>query len=312
MDTATRLLQLLALLHARPFWTAEELAERLDVTPRTIRRDVTRLRQLDHPVETVRGRYGGYQLSPGDRLPPLVLDDREALAVVIGLRLVTAGGAGGLEEAAVGALAKLERVLPTALRERLRELHEATVALPAGPGVATEPDHLVTFAQACRRRERVRFPYRARDGAASFRHVEPTHLVHHDGRWYLIAFDLDRDDWRTFRVDRASSPNPTGVRSTPREAPDPEELLRAAILVNPYPLTAVLRLELDLVQARELGLQRWLVLEADGTTTIARAGGTDPADLARWLAILPCRFQVLGTVEVRAALHEHARVLLEA
>jgi predicted DNA-binding transcriptional regulator YafY len=310
VDTSTRLLQLLGLLHARPFWTAEELAQRLEVTPRTVRRDIARLRGLDHPIEAVRGRHGGYQFSPGARLPPLILDDREALAVVIGLRLATSGAADGLEEAAVGALAKLERVLPTALRERLRDLRDATITLAGGPATPTDPDHLVALAQACRRHERVRFPYRARDGARSYRHVEPARLVHQEGRWYLIAYDLDRDDWRTFRVDRASSPNPTGVRSTEREVPDPAALVRAATLVNPYPVTAVLRLDVDHDEALRLGLQRWLVLEADGSTTIARTGGMDPAAIARWLAVLPCDFEVVEPVEVRDALHERARMLL--
>jgi predicted DNA-binding transcriptional regulator YafY len=312
VDTATRLLQLLALLHARPFWTADELASRLEVTPRTVRRDVARLRALEHPIETVRGRHGGYQFAPGGRLPPLILDDREALAVVLGLRLATSGAAVGLEEAAVGALAKLERVLPTTLRERLQDLREATMTLPAGPGVATDADHLVTLAQACRRHERVRFPYRARDGAPSYRHVEPARLVHHHGRWYLLAFDLDRADWRTFRVDRASSPLPTGVRSAPREVPDPEAMIRAATLVEPYPVTATLRLAVDHGEALRLGLQRWLVLEADGSTTVARAGAADAEELARWLAVLPCRFEVLEPPEVREALHERARSLLDA
>jgi predicted DNA-binding transcriptional regulator YafY len=312
MDTATRLLQLLALLHARPFWTAEELAERLEVTARTVRRDIARLRGLDHPIQAVRGRHGGYQFAPGGRLPPLILDDREALAVVIGLRLATTGAADGLEEAAVGALAKLERVLPTALRERVRDLRDATVTIPAGPGNATDPDHLVALAQACRRRVRVRFPYRARDGVRSYRHVEPARLVHSEGRWYLIAYDLDREDWRTFRVDRASSPNPTGVRSVAREEPDPAEMVRAATLVNPYPVTAVLRLAVDHDEALALGLQRWLVLAADGETTIARTGGMDPAAIARWLAVLPCRFEVLEPLEVRDAVHERAQMLLDA
>jgi predicted DNA-binding transcriptional regulator YafY len=312
MDTATRLLQLLALLHARPFWTAEELAERLEVTARTVRRDIARLRGLDHPIQAVRGRHGGYQFAPGGRLPPLVLDDREALAVVIGLRLATTGAADGLEEAAVGALAKLERVLPTALRERVRDLRDATVTIPAGPGNPTDPDHLVALAQACRRGVRVRFPYRARDGVRSYRHVEPTRLVHSEGRWYLIAYDLDREDWRTFRVDRASSPNPTGVRSVAREEPDPAEMVRAATLVNPYPVTAVVRLAVDHDAALALGLQRWLVLTADGETTIARTGGMDPAAIARWLAVLPCRFEVLEPLEVRDALHERAQMLLDA
>jgi predicted DNA-binding transcriptional regulator YafY len=137
MDTATRLLELLTLLHARPTWTAADLAERLAVTERTVRRDVTRLRELGHPVEATRGRHGGYQLAPGETLPPLVLDDREALAVVLGLRMAAAGTAAGIEESAVDALAKLERVLPDRLREQVQDLQEATVMLSRSPVTST-------------------------------------------------------------------------------------------------------------------------------------------------------------------------------
>jgi predicted DNA-binding transcriptional regulator YafY len=312
MDTASRLLHLLELFHERPFWTCDALAERLSVTPRTVRRDVTRLRALGHPVEAVRGRHGGYQLTAGTRVPPLVLDDHEALAVVIGLRLATSGGVDGLEEPAVAALAKLERVLPERLRERLVDLQAATISLGGGPLVATDPQQLVAFAQACRRRERVRFPYTARDGARSFRHVEPLRLVHHHGRWYLVGFDLDREDWRTFRVDRAAVPAPTGARCLPREEPDPATLVRSATTVAPYAVQAVLELAVDQDEAIRLGLGQWGLLEEVDGTTLLRLGGNDVATMARWLPVLPCGFRVREPTDLRAALQAHARTLLEA
>jgi predicted DNA-binding transcriptional regulator YafY len=312
MDTASRLLHLLELFHERPFWTGEALAERLSVTPRTVRRDITRLRALGHPVEAARGRYGGYQLAAGTRVPPLVLDDHEALAVVIGLRLAATGGVDGLEEPAVAALAKLERVLPDRLRERLVDLQVATINLGGGPLVAIDPQRLVAFAQACRRREQVRFPYTARDGARSFRHVEPLRLVHHHGRWYLVAFDLDRDDWRTFRVDRAAVPAPTGARCLPREEPDPAALVRSATAVAPYAVQAVLELAVDQDEATRLGLGQWGLLEQDDGITTLRLGGNDVATMARWLSVLPCGFRVRAPVELHEALQRHARSLLDA
>lgn len=312
MDTATRLLQLLALLHARPFWTCQELAERLEVTPRTVRRDIARLRSLDHPVEAVLGRQGGYRLGRGSELPPLVLDDHEALAVVIGLRLATAGVVDGIEETAVAVLTKLERLLPLRLRERLQDLQTATVMLGGGPGPATDPSHLVVLAQACRRRERVRFLYRARDATTTYRHVEPLRLVHTDGRWYLVAFDLDRGDWRTFRVDRASSPNSTGAPCQHQEEPDAAELVRRGLTVAPYEVRAVVRWHVRHEEAIRLGPARWGVLRPDGDTTILEVGGTDASELARWLALLPGRFEVLEPDDVRTALHDHAKSLLDA
>ncbi|GGI08512.1 helix-turn-helix transcriptional regulator [Egicoccus halophilus] len=312
METATRLLRLLALLHTRATWTAPELAERLGVTTRTVRRDIARLRRLDHPVQASPGPHGGYQLGRGPELPPLVLDDREALAAVVGLRFATAGTGVGLAEAAVSALAKLERVLPDHLAERLQDVQAATVALASGPGVATDPDCLVVLAQACRRRERIRLMYRDREGTRSLRHLEPLRLVHAHWRWYLVAFDLDRDDWRTFRVDRAHAPMATGVRSVERDGPDPVDLVRAAMSVAPYDLRAIVRLHLPLAEAEATSAARFGLLEADGDTTLLRTGGNDPAWLAGYLAGLPCRVEVLEPVEVRDALRRHVERLLGA
>ena len=211
MDTATRLLELLALLHARPVWAGDVLADRLEVTPRTVRRDIARLRSLDYPVESVPGPHGGYRLGRGAELPPLVLDDQEAMAVVLGLRTAAVNLTGELDQAAATALAKLERVLPTRLADRVRDLSEATVALGTGREIAADPDQLLVLAEACRRRLRVRFMYTARDGARSMRRADPYRLVHVSQRWYVLAWDRDRADWRTFRVDRLTSAVTTGA-----------------------------------------------------------------------------------------------------
>jgi predicted DNA-binding transcriptional regulator YafY len=306
METATRLLRLLALLHTRPSWTAPELAERLGVTTRTVRRDVARLRRLDHPVQASPGPHGGYQLGRGPELPPLVLDDHEALAAVVGLRFATAGTGAGLAEAALSALAKLERVLPAHLAERLQDVRDATVSATRRPGVETDPDHLLVLAQACRRRERIRLMYCDRAGTRSLRHLEPLRLVHASWRWYLVAFDLDRDDWRTFRVDRSTAPMPTGARSMDRDAPDPVALVRAALTLSPYEVQATARLHLPLAQAEQTDAGWFGVLEAEGEDTcLVRTGANDAQALAGYLAGLPCRVEVLDPPEVAAALAAH-------
>jgi len=312
METATRLLRMLALLHTRPSWTAPELAERLGVTTRTVRRDIARLRRLDHPVQASPGPHGGYQLGRGPELPPLILDDREALATVVGLRFTTAGTGVGLAEAALSALAKLERVLPEHLAERLKDVQAATVSVATGPGVATDPDCLVILAQACRRRERIRLMYCDREGTRSLRHLEPLRLVHAHWRWYLVAFDLDRDDWRTFRVDRATAPMATGVRSVDRDGPDPVDLVRSAVTVAPYEIQATVRLHLPLADAEHTSAARYGVLEADGDTTLLRTGGNDAEWMAAYLAGLPCRVEVLEPDEVREALRHHVERLVGA
>ena len=217
MDTPSRLLRLLGLLSSRSWWGASELAAETGVTERTVRRDVTRLRDLGYPVEATTGRHGGYTLGRGGHLPPLVLDDDEAVAVALGLR-AAAGGATGAESAALSALAKLDQVLPARLRERVAAVAAVTVGL-RGPGVPeVDLDQLVTAGLACRRPERLRFTYRAADDVETERHVEPYRLVYTDQFWYLVAFDPARQDWRTFRVDRMrrAPPDQRQVRSTSR------------------------------------------------------------------------------------------------
>ncbi|RSS78196.1 YafY family protein [Streptomyces sp. WAC06614] len=219
-DTPARLLTLLSLLQTPREWPGSELARRLGVSTRTIRRDVERLRELGYPVEASLGAEGGYRLVAGAAMPPLVLDDEEAVAIAVGLRAGAGHAIEGIEEASVRALAKLEQVLPSRLRHRVGALQSATVAVTRGDGARIDPRTLTVMASAAAGHERLRFAYRARGGVDSRRLVEPHRLVSTGRRWYLVAYDLEREDWRTFRVDRVSDPFPTGARFTPREVPD--------------------------------------------------------------------------------------------
>ncbi|MEV6330754.1 YafY family protein [Streptomyces sp. NPDC051909] len=218
-DTPARLLNLLSLLQTPREWPGSELAERLSVSPRTIRRDIDRLRDLGYPVEASRGAVGGYRLVAGTAMPPLLLDDEEAVAIAVGLRAGAGHAIEGVEEASVRALAKLEQVLPSRLRHRVSTLQNATIPLTRGDGATVAPQTLTALAGAVTGQEKLRFGYRAGDGTESRRLVEPYRLVSTGRRWYLVAYDLGREDWRTFRVDRVTEPFPTGARFAPRELP---------------------------------------------------------------------------------------------
>jgi predicted DNA-binding transcriptional regulator YafY len=217
-ETASRLLELLSLLQGRRDWPGGKLAGRLGVSGRTIRRDIERLRRLGYPVESLSGPAGGYRLRAGGAIPPLLLDDEEAIAIGVGLRTAARASVTGIEEAAVRALVKLEQVLPAHLRRRVGALGSATVT-PPGAGPMVDPQELTVIAAACRDSECLRFAYRSRDGTESRREVEPHSLVNHGRRWYLVAWDRRRDGWRTFRIDRLARPAPTAVRFTPRRLP---------------------------------------------------------------------------------------------
>jgi predicted DNA-binding transcriptional regulator YafY len=217
-DTSSRLLNLLSLLQARRDWPGATLAERLEVSPRTIRRDIGRLRALGYPVESITGPAGGYTLSAGAAMPPLLLDEDEAIAIAVGLRTAARASVAGIEETSVRALVKLEQVLPTHLRRRVEALGSATIVAGAG-GPTVDPEHLTTLAAACRDTECVRFDYRSRDGTPTRRDVEPHSLVNLGRRWYLVGWDRGREGWRTFRVDRLRRPAATGARFTARRLP---------------------------------------------------------------------------------------------
>ncbi len=220
--TSLRTFRLLSLLQTHRYWPGAELAARLEVSVRTLRRDVDRLRELGYPVEAQRGVDGGYQLAPGAALPPLVLDDDEAVALALGLQAAANEGVAGIAEASVSALTKVVQVMPTRLRRRVEALQAMTVAggfRGRGAGAAVDAGVLTNVAQACRDEVRLRFGYTAADGSASQREVEPARLALLGRRWYLVAYDLGRHDWRSFRMDRVRDATATAVRFRPRELP---------------------------------------------------------------------------------------------
>src|SRR3954451_6481511 len=243
-NTSSRTLRLLSLLQTHRYWPGSELADRLEVSVRTRRRDVDRLRELGYPVEASRGVDGGYQLAAGAAMPPLVLDDEEAVALAVGLQAAAQGGVAGIAESSVRALAKVVQVMPPRLRRRVDALREMTV--PAGWGaseIAVDPAVLTVFAQACRDTERIEFGYTAASRDRTERHVEPLRLVSLGRRWYLVAYDLVRHDWRSFRLDRLAGPQSTGERFRPRTLPadDPVAFVRAGIgnVPTPYTIQAI-------------------------------------------------------------------------
>src|SRR5438105_12431487 len=218
LNTSARLLRLLTLLETRRDWSGAQLAERLEVSTRTLRNDVARLRELGYPVEAAPGVAGGYRLGSGAAMPPLLLEDDEAVAVAVALRSSTSGGISGIEETAVRALVKLEQVFPSRLRRRVNALKAYTVA-GASTGPTVDPHMLAMIAGACRDLELIRIDYKKHDGTESTRSVEPYRLVHLGRRWYLVAWDRDRRAWRTFRVDRMRLRHPTGPHFVPRALP---------------------------------------------------------------------------------------------
>jgi predicted DNA-binding transcriptional regulator YafY len=316
IDTPVRLLRLLVLFSARPTWSADELTARLEVTARTLRRDVTRLRDLGYPIESTTGRHGGYALGAGGRLPPLLLDDDEAVAVTIGLREVSGTADPTLGEAAIGALAKLVQVMPSALRERVDTLAEMTVRMHRSRGPTDEQTTdigiLMALAQAARRNDRLRFDYRTGDDRSSRRHVEPHRLVSLRNRWYLVAFDLDRDDWRTFRVDRVGPPVATGFKGITREAPDPAGLVAEGVAVRVYEIQARIRFPVPRSVVEDEIPPTIAVIEPGRpnatSTTVAMGGDLDW--FAHYLCGLPFPFEVLSPDAVREAVAAHARRLL--
>jgi predicted DNA-binding transcriptional regulator YafY len=252
-NTSARMLRLLSLLQTHRYWPGPELADRLEVSERTLRRDVDRLRELGYPVDANRGVAGGYQLQAGAAVPPLLLDDDEAVAIAVGLRTAAAGAVAGFEETSVRALAKVIQLLPPRLRRRIDALRVATAPGVFGGGPVLDATVLTTIAVACRGEERLRFDYTAREAETTARHVEPHRLVALGRRWYLVSWDLDRGDWRSFRVDRMSGPALTGARFRPRELPggDPVAWLRSRIAAIPtrHDVALVLEAPADRVQA---------------------------------------------------------------
>ncbi|MET9336368.1 MULTISPECIES: helix-turn-helix transcriptional regulator [unclassified Nonomuraea] len=297
LETSARLLKLLSLLQAHREWSGPELATRLGVTTRTVRNDVERLRTLGYPVHATPGVAGGYRLGAGAALPPLLLDDEEAVAVAVGLGRAAGGGVAGIEESSVRALAKLEQVLPAKLRHRVSALNAYTVQIP-GAAPAVPPEVLTTIANAARDHERLRFDYTGHDGATGTREAEPYRLVHRRGRWYLVAWDVERRDWRTFRVDRITTRTPNGPRFTPRELPfDVAEHVERGVSTAMWRYRAKV-----LVHApadRMAGLPTGLDFEpVDEHTSIAHLGGDDLTGIAVWIGMLDVDFEVIEPPEL--------------
>jgi predicted DNA-binding transcriptional regulator YafY len=313
LDTSARLLRLLSLLQARPRWTADELAERLAVTSRTVRRDVTRLRELGYPVDAEAGPFGGYRLGRGGELPPLLLDDDEAVAVAVGLRLAADGSVSGLDDATVSALAKLDQVLPSHLAARVRAVHEVTTSLQGRDPDQVAASTLVALAQACRGGLRVRLGYRDRSGRAGERRVDPYRLVRSGPRWYLVAHDVERAGWRTFRVDRVTGVDVTrqpGDLASLGPLPDPGALVAQSTAVAPFPVRVRLRLAMGQAEAEALVPRTVGVHSPDGDgATIVEVGGGSVDGVTGWVLRLGVPVEVLGPPEVRAGVAAAGRAL---
>ncbi|MDN5933210.1 MAG: WYL domain-containing protein [Pseudonocardia sp.] len=294
VDTAARLLRLLSLLQAHQHWSGTALATRLKVSTRTVRADVARLRSLGYEVDAVPGVAGGYRLRAGTTMPPLLLDDDEAVAVAVGLRTAAASGVAGVGEHATRAAAKLEGVLPARLRHRLRTLSTVADTVPNSRDPVSG-EVLAAVAAACERSEHLRLDYLDRHHTSSRRRVEPHRLVHASGRWYLVAYDLDREDWRSLRVDRISPKTPTGPRFTPRELPGPDLATfvtrgRMAALWN-YRARITVHAPAETVAAR-IPTGSWTVQPIDTRTSELDAGAQTAELLAVYLGALDLDFHI--------------------
>src|SRR5437764_5056516 len=313
-ETSARLLELLSLLQARRQWSGVELADRLGVSGRTVRRDVDRLRELGYPVDSLTGPAGGYTLRAGTAMPPLLLDDEEAIAIAVGLRTAARASVTGIEETAVRALVRLEQVLPAHLRRRVAALGAATIAPPVG-GPTIDPQHLTTIAAACRDSECLRFGYRRRDGTDSQREVEPHSLVNRGRRWYLVAWDRLREDWRTFRLDRLTRPASTAVRFRPRWLPakDAAAYVERSIAGAPTRYEAVVTLHAPAEEISARVPAHWGTVEAiDDHTCEYRTGDENLGWLALRIAMLDVDFAVHEPPELAEHLRALARRLARA
>ncbi|UMG93279.1 YafY family protein [Nocardioides sp. TF02-7] len=299
------MLRLLSLLQTHRFWPGAELADRLEVSPRTLRRDVDRLRELGYDVDALRGAAGGYQLRAGSALPPLLLEDEEAVAIAVGLRSAAGGSVAGLEETSVQALTKVVALMPPRLRRRMDALASQTEGLPWSGGPVLDAAVLTTLAQACRDDEAVTFDYTAADGTPTRRRVEPHRLVTLGSRWYLVAYDRDRQDWRSFRVDRvAGTPELTGQRFRPRALPggDAVAYVQAGLRSRPQRHLVRVRLAAPAEQIERI-MGRWGTVEPDGPEACTMTMNTDTLD---WpvlvLAHADCDFEVEEPAELTALL----------
>jgi predicted DNA-binding transcriptional regulator YafY len=311
LETSGRLLNLLSLLQTPREWPGPELARRLDVTVRTVRNDVDRLRQLGYPVHATRGAVGGYRLEAGAAMPPLLLDDDEAVAIAVSLRTASGGAIEGLEETALRALLKLQQVLPKRLGRRVDALQSHTVRVGArrrGPQV--EGGVLAMIAATARDREIMRFQYSDHSGAATERRVEPYRLVNWGRRWYLVAFDLERNDWRTFRVDRLAEPRSVGHRFALRPLPAADIAGYVAAKTRQVQMKVsgrvIVHAPAEEVTAKLGGWNESSVEPLGPDRCRVQLGGRSVEDIAFWLGVLDTDFEVVDSPELSAAVRRVA------
>ena len=300
--TSTRLLQLLAILQTRRDWSGKDLASRLEVSTRTIRTDIERLRELGYPVDATPGVGGGYRLGHGSTMPPLLLDDEEVVAVAVGLRTTTSSGVTGIEEASLRALVKLEQLMPSRLRHRIDAMRTATVSVP-GTGPTVDSAVLGAIAAAIRASERLRFTYVDYQGNQTARMAEPERLVVWGSRWYLLAWDVDRNDWRIFRVDRITPRKPSGPRFKPRTLTDDEaaSYVQRSAGTATWRYRARIRIHAPADQARGL-LPLAVSVSADGPDRcVIEVGSDTPHQLALYIGLLDADFEILGPPELAEA-----------
>jgi predicted DNA-binding transcriptional regulator YafY len=274
------MLRLLSLLQTHRYWPGNELADRLEVSPRTLRRDVDRLRELGYPVDANRGVAGGYQLQSGAAMPPLLLDDEEAVAIAVGLRTGAGGAVDGIEETSMRALTKVIQVMPPRLRRRVEALRSYTVpAFWGGGGPTVDALALTVIASSCRDDERLRFGYTAYDGEETRRHVEPHRLVSLGRRWYLVAWDVERHDWRTFRADRMVEPKPTGARFRQRDLPggDAGAFVRDRLNTRPTQHIVIVDIQAPAAEVKNT-VSHWATVEPIDETSCRMTMKTDSLD----------------------------------
>lgn len=286
-DPTARALTLLSLLRTHRLRQSGELAATLGVTERTLRRDLDRLRDLGYPVDAVPGRYGGYRLAVGAHLPPLVLDDEEAVAVAVGLRYAAEAAVDGMAETSLRAVTKIETLLPQRLRGRVSLLRSRVSSVPRPDEPVVDPEALDVLPVACRDHQEVRFRYRRGDGEHGERVVEPHQLVTAGRRWYLVAWDRGRDDWRTFRLDRLQGPAPTGRRFAPRDVPGGDAAHLVAQAIGSTPRDTEATVVVRAAPADLAGVLRWvehIVVARDARSTTIRVRGEDVGRLALTVA----------------------------
>jgi predicted DNA-binding transcriptional regulator YafY len=312
---SARLLRLLSLFQTRRYWTGAELMEALGVTGRTLRRDVDRLRNLGYPVQASPGLGGGYQLGAGAKLPPLLLDDEEAMAVAISLRTAAAASSvAGLEDASIRAMAKLEQVLPARLRGGIAAM-QASILPVAGGQAAVDLKILSALAAACRDNCALRFEYCGRNSGLAARQVEPCRVVHTGRRWYLVAWDLERAAWRTFRLDRIGPGMTVGHRFTPRNPPDKDLAgwVSRAVAYGPYPHKVKVMLHASIEEAAERIPPTAGLLEAiDGKTCALTMGANSPGVLTVYIAAFGMDFEVIEPPELASQIQQVAARLMRA